>query len=72
MQAAGAEVITSNTGLRAVCGPHGVKAFTVDVNTPYGPRQGHHVLSPPDWTDLLAAREAQTPARTFRRPRFHR
>lgn len=55
MQAAGAEVITSNTGLRAVCGPHGVKAFTVDVNTPYGPSLGATVTAM-----LLAARATGT------------
>ncbi|GAA2960840.1 hypothetical protein ACFPN0_00560 [Kitasatospora cinereorecta] len=40
MQAAGAEVIASDTGIRALCGPCGVRAFTVDVNTLYGPSLG--------------------------------
>lgn len=51
MRAAGAEVIASDTGMRARCGPRGVKAFTVDVNTPYGPSLGATVTAM-----LLAAR----------------
>jgi UDP-N-acetylglucosamine 1-carboxyvinyltransferase len=51
MQAAGAEVIASDIGIRALCGPHGVRAFTVDVNTPYGPSLGATVTA-----ILLAAR----------------
>ncbi|MFD8882169.1 UDP-N-acetylglucosamine 1-carboxyvinyltransferase [Streptomyces erythrochromogenes] len=50
MQAAGAEVITSNTGIRALC-TRRVRAFTVDVNTPYGPSLGATVTAM-----LLAAR----------------
>ncbi|WP_075737838.1 UDP-N-acetylglucosamine 1-carboxyvinyltransferase [Streptomyces acidiscabies] len=50
MQAAGAEVIASDTGIRARC-VHGVRAFTVDVNTPYGPSLGATVTAM-----LLAAR----------------
>ncbi|MFE1476645.1 UDP-N-acetylglucosamine 1-carboxyvinyltransferase [Streptomyces cyaneofuscatus] len=50
MQAAGAEVITSDTGIRALC-PRGVRAFTVDVSTPYGPSLGATVTAM-----LLAAR----------------
>ncbi|MCQ9182427.1 hypothetical protein KMT30_25950 [Streptomyces sp. IBSBF 2953] len=37
VQAAGAEVVTDDTGIRARCGARGVRAFTVDVSTPYGP-----------------------------------
>ncbi|WP_331733295.1 hypothetical protein OHU34_44050 (plasmid) [Streptomyces sp. NBC_00080] len=55
MHAAGAEVIASGTGLRAVCGPRGVKAFTVDVDTPYGPSLGATVTAM-----LLAARATGT------------
>ncbi|WP_307161158.1 hypothetical protein [Streptomyces rishiriensis] len=55
MHAAGAEVIASGTGLRAVCGPRGVKAFTVDVDTPYGPSLGATVTAV-----LLAARATGT------------
>jgi UDP-N-acetylglucosamine 1-carboxyvinyltransferase len=51
MQAAGAEVIESGTGIRAQCGARGVRAFTVDVNTPYGPSLGATVSAM-----LLAAR----------------
>lgn len=55
MQAAGAEVIASDTGIRALCGPRGVRAFTVDVNTPYGPSLGATVTAM-----LLAARAPGT------------
>lgn len=51
MQAAGAEVIVGDTGIRALCGARGVRAFTVDVNTPYGPSLGATVSA-----ILLAAR----------------
>ncbi|MGD1220529.1 UDP-N-acetylglucosamine 1-carboxyvinyltransferase [Streptomyces krungchingensis] len=51
MRAAGAEVIASDTGIRARCGARGVRAFTVDVNTPYGPSLGATVTAL-----LLAAR----------------
>lgn len=55
MQAAGAEVTASDAGMRALCGPRGVKAFTVDVNTPYGPSLGATVTAM-----LLAARATGT------------
>jgi len=55
MQAAGAEVTASDTGMRALCGPRGVKAFTADVNTPYGPSLGATVTAM-----LLAARATGT------------
>lgn len=45
MQAAGAEVIASDTGIRALCGPGGIRAFTADVNTPYGPSLGATVTA---------------------------
>ncbi|WP_030390713.1 UDP-N-acetylglucosamine 1-carboxyvinyltransferase [Streptomyces sp. NRRL S-241] len=51
MQAAGAEVTATDTGIRARCGARGVRAFTVDVNTPYGPSLGATVTAM-----LLAAR----------------
>ncbi|MDP9841169.1 UDP-N-acetylglucosamine 1-carboxyvinyltransferase [Streptosporangium lutulentum] len=51
MQAAGAEVTADATGIRARCGPRGLQAFTVDVNTPYGPSLGATVTAM-----LLAAR----------------
>ncbi|WP_416968242.1 UDP-N-acetylglucosamine 1-carboxyvinyltransferase [Streptomyces sp. 4F14] len=54
VQAAGAEVIASDTGIRARC-VHGVRAFTVDVNTPYGPSLGATVTAM-----LLAARARGT------------
>ncbi|MGJ5893674.1 UDP-N-acetylglucosamine 1-carboxyvinyltransferase [Streptomyces niveiscabiei] len=50
MQAAGAEVIARDTGIRARC-VRGVRAFTVDVNTAYGPSLGATVTAM-----LLAAR----------------
>ncbi|MFI5864670.1 UDP-N-acetylglucosamine 1-carboxyvinyltransferase [Streptomyces sp. NPDC051546] len=55
MRAAGAEVITGDTGIRARCGARGVRAFTVDVNTPYGPSLGATVTAM-----LLAARAPGT------------
>ncbi|MFF4449199.1 hypothetical protein [Streptomyces sp. NPDC001502] len=55
MQAAGADVITSDTGVRAFTGTHGVRPFTVDVNTPYGPSLGATVTAM-----LLAARAEGT------------
>ncbi|WP_416971999.1 UDP-N-acetylglucosamine 1-carboxyvinyltransferase [Streptomyces sp. 4F14] len=55
MQAAGAEVTTSDGSIRAECGPRGVRAFTVDVNTPYGPSLGATVTAL-----LLAARARGT------------
>ncbi|MEU6311503.1 UDP-N-acetylglucosamine 1-carboxyvinyltransferase [Streptomyces sp. NPDC047014] len=51
MQAAGADIITSDSGVRAFTGTHGVRPFTVDVNTPYGPSLGATVTAM-----LLAAR----------------
>ncbi|WP_327714004.1 UDP-N-acetylglucosamine 1-carboxyvinyltransferase [Streptomyces sp. NBC_00490] len=51
MQAAGAEVTAHDTGIRARCRPRGIRAFTVDVNTPYGPSLGATVTAL-----LLAAR----------------
>ncbi|SFI08982.1 UDP-N-acetylglucosamine 1-carboxyvinyltransferase [Streptosporangium canum] len=51
MQAAGAEVIADATGIRAQCGPRGVRAFTADMATPYGPSLGATVTAM-----LLAAR----------------
>ncbi|MFD3844244.1 hypothetical protein ACFWWC_50025, partial [Streptomyces sp. NPDC058642] len=51
MQAAGAEVTTHDTGIRARCGPRGIRPFTIDVNTPYGPSLGATVTAL-----LLAAR----------------
>ncbi len=51
MQAAGAEVIAIDTGIRARCDARRVRAFTVDVNTPYGPSLGATVTAM-----LLAAR----------------
>ncbi|MEU9301907.1 UDP-N-acetylglucosamine 1-carboxyvinyltransferase [Streptomyces sp. NPDC048269] len=51
MRAAGAEVIANDTGIRARCGTRGLRAFTVDVNTPYGPSLGATVTAM-----LLAAR----------------
>lgn len=44
MQAAGAEVVASDTGIRARC-VRGVRAFTVDVTTPYGPSLGATVTA---------------------------
>ncbi|MCJ1678520.1 UDP-N-acetylglucosamine 1-carboxyvinyltransferase [Streptomyces sp. APSN-46.1] len=55
MQAAGADIITSDTGVRAFTGTHGVRPFTVDVNTPYGPSLGATVTAM-----LLAARAEGT------------
>ncbi|WP_190086934.1 UDP-N-acetylglucosamine 1-carboxyvinyltransferase [Streptomyces longisporoflavus] len=55
MRAAGAEVIAGDTGVRAVCGARGVRTFTVDVNTPYGPSLGATVSAM-----LLAARARGT------------
>lgn len=55
MQAAGAEVICGQTGIRATCGPRGVRAFATDVNTPYGPSLGATVSAM-----LLAARAPGT------------
>ncbi|MER6449441.1 UDP-N-acetylglucosamine 1-carboxyvinyltransferase [Streptomyces venezuelae] len=55
MQAAGADVITSDSGVRAFTGTHGVRPFTVDVNTPYGPSLGATVTAM-----LLAARAEGT------------
>lgn len=55
MRAAGAEVTETGTGIHARCGPRGVKAFTVDVNTPYGPSLGATVTAM-----LLAARAPGT------------
>lgn len=55
MQAAGADVTTSAKGLYARCGPAGVRAFAVDVNTPYGPSLGATVTAM-----LLAARAPGT------------
>ncbi|WP_181796553.1 hypothetical protein [Streptomyces sp. WELS2] len=51
MQAAGAGVIATDTGIRARCGARAVKAFSVDVNAPYGPSRGTMVTAM-----LLAAR----------------
>lgn len=51
MEAASAEVTAGDTGIRAVCGPRGLRAFTADVNTPYGPSLGATVTAL-----LLAAR----------------
>jgi UDP-N-acetylglucosamine 1-carboxyvinyltransferase len=45
MRAAGAEVVADGTGMRARCGPRGVEAFTVDVDTPYGPSLGATVTA---------------------------
>lgn len=55
MQAAGAEVIAGDTGIRARRGARGLRAFTVDVNTPYGPSLGATVTAM-----LLAARAPGT------------
>ncbi|GAA4221598.1 UDP-N-acetylglucosamine 1-carboxyvinyltransferase [Streptosporangium album] len=55
MQAAGAEVLADATTISARCGPHGVRAFTVDVDTPYGPSLGATVTAM-----LLAARAPGT------------
>ncbi|MEU0110695.1 UDP-N-acetylglucosamine 1-carboxyvinyltransferase [Streptomyces sp. NPDC006251] len=55
MRAAGAEVTATQTGVRARCGTRGVRAFTVDVDTPYGPSLGATVTAL-----LLAARAPGT------------
>ncbi|RLV10279.1 hypothetical protein CTZ27_03410 [Streptomyces griseocarneus] len=55
MQAAGAEVIPTATGLRVLSGRRGLRAFTVDMNTPYGPSLGATVTAL-----LLAARTPGT------------
>ncbi|MGW1072313.1 UDP-N-acetylglucosamine 1-carboxyvinyltransferase [Streptomyces sp. NPDC002537] len=55
MQAAGAEIIPTATGLRALSRRRGLRAFTVDVNTPYGPSLGATVTAL-----LLAARTPGT------------
>jgi UDP-N-acetylglucosamine 1-carboxyvinyltransferase len=55
MEAAGATVTGDGTGLRAQCGPQGVRPFTVDVGTPYGPSLGATVTAL-----LLAARAPGT------------
>lgn len=51
MRAAGAEVVSTPTELRVLSGRRGLRAFTVDVNTPYGPSLGATVTAV-----LLAAR----------------
>ncbi|MBT2458272.1 hypothetical protein J7E98_26935, partial [Streptomyces sp. ISL-86] len=55
MQAAGADVLTSEIGIRAFTGPRGLQPFTVDVGTPYGPSLGATVTAM-----LLAARIPST------------
>ncbi|MCK8680161.1 UDP-N-acetylglucosamine 1-carboxyvinyltransferase [Streptomyces lichenis] len=45
MQAAGAEVLVSEEGVRAFLGHRGVRPFTVDVGTPYGPSLGATVTA---------------------------
>ncbi|MGW4884716.1 UDP-N-acetylglucosamine 1-carboxyvinyltransferase [Streptomyces murinus] len=52
MEAAGATVVNSDRGLLAQCGPKGVRPFTVDVGTPFGPSLGATV------TALLLAAKA--------------
>ncbi|MER5969510.1 UDP-N-acetylglucosamine 1-carboxyvinyltransferase [Streptomyces sp. NPDC002055] len=51
MEAAGAKVSMDGTGMRARCGPGGLRPFTVDMATPYGPSLGATVTAL-----LLAAR----------------
>jgi UDP-N-acetylglucosamine 1-carboxyvinyltransferase len=51
MQAAGARISTTGNGIHARLHPRGATAFTVDVNTPYGPSLGATVTAM-----LLAAR----------------
>lgn len=55
MQAAGADVLTHEAGIRAFTGPRGLQPFTVDVGTPYGPSLGATVTAM-----LLAARTPGT------------
>ncbi|MCC3770563.1 UDP-N-acetylglucosamine 1-carboxyvinyltransferase [Streptomyces sp. UNOC14_S4] len=55
MQAAGAEVVPTASGLRILTGRRGLHAFTVDMNTPYGPSLGATVTAL-----LLAARTPGT------------
>ncbi|MBL1100121.1 UDP-N-acetylglucosamine 1-carboxyvinyltransferase [Streptomyces coffeae] len=55
MEAAGATVSSDSTGMFAQCGPGGVRPFTVDVGTPYGPSLGATVTAL-----LLAARAPGT------------
>ncbi|WP_372408853.1 UDP-N-acetylglucosamine 1-carboxyvinyltransferase [Streptomyces luteireticuli] len=55
MRAAGAQVITTGDGVRVVAGPRGLRAFTVDVGTRYGPSLGATVTAL-----LLAARTSGT------------
>ncbi len=55
MKAAGADVLCEDNGFRATCGTRGVRAFTTDVNTPYGPSLGATVTAL-----LLAARAEGT------------
>ncbi|MDN3056900.1 UDP-N-acetylglucosamine 1-carboxyvinyltransferase [Streptomyces sp. SRF1] len=55
MEAAGAVVSSDETGVFAQCGPDGVRPFTVDVSTPYGPSLGATVTAM-----LLAARARGT------------
>lgn len=55
MRAAGATLDDDGTMIRAVCGPAGVRAFRVDVSTPYGPSLGATVTAM-----LLAARAPGT------------
>ncbi|MFI1189333.1 UDP-N-acetylglucosamine 1-carboxyvinyltransferase [Streptomyces californicus] len=55
MQVAGADIIASNTGIRARCSARRVRAFTVDVDTPYGSSLGATVTAM-----LLAARATGT------------
>ncbi|WDV57066.1 hypothetical protein PV963_43280 [Streptomyces coeruleorubidus] len=45
MEAAGAAVTDDGTGLWAQCGAQGVRPFTVDVDTPYGPSLGATVTA---------------------------
>lgn len=53
MEAAGAVVSSDEHGFSAECGPRGVRPFTIDVGTPYGPSLGATV------TALLLAAKAQ-------------
>lgn len=55
MEAAGAKVTMDQAGMRAQCGPDGVRPFTVDVGTEYGPSLGATVTAL-----LLAARAPGT------------
>ncbi|MCX5398859.1 UDP-N-acetylglucosamine 1-carboxyvinyltransferase [Streptomyces sp. NBC_00102] len=55
MQAAGADLTLSGSGISARCESRGVRPFTVDVNTPFGPSLGATVTSM-----LLAARAPGT------------